>query len=100
MEIFKPQNNDVVMGSGMSVNAAVLGGIEGARHRLAQARTTEEFFLAIQELRKYDLGEARIASHSLIKMTLNISPEAADRLNVAINKFSLSMLEGIKKLII
>lgn len=60
----KPDAGSAVLGGNNRVDAAVLGGIEGARQRLRQAKTPEESLAAIEELVKYD---PRIASGGLDK---------------------------------
>jgi hypothetical protein len=62
----EPTNTDVVLGGeSQQITSVVLGGIEGARRRLANAQTFRDRVDAIQLLNQYSPEEAKLATHSL-----------------------------------
>jgi hypothetical protein len=68
----EPRSTDAILGgNSRSSSDAVLGGIEGARQRWASAKTPDERWAAITELRKYDPEEARLATQKLFSISLS-----------------------------
>jgi hypothetical protein len=80
-----PTNADAILGGeSHQVTSAVLGGIEGARRRLALAQTFSDQSEAIRLLSHYSLEEAKLALRQLFKISPNIPLEAFHATNETI----------------